>query len=75
MWGCAKQACAGRPTFTLLCHCAQIDTGTDLMHPDIQDNLWINPQEKAAKGASFTDNYMNGADDDGNGGCAVISAA
>ncbi|KAK9808061.1 hypothetical protein WJX73_000076 [Symbiochloris irregularis] len=44
-----------------------IDTGTDLLHPDIRANLWINPQEKAAKGATFTDNWQNGVDDDGNG--------
>jgi len=36
---------------------AVIDTGTDLSHPDIQANAWINPREVAG----------NGVDDDGNG--------
>lgn len=36
---------------------AVIDTGIDLDHPDLNDNLWINPGEIAG----------NGIDDDGNG--------
>lgn len=35
---------------------AIIDTGVDIDHPDIQDNIWRNPRE-----------VRNGADDDGNG--------
>ena len=34
-----------------------VDTGVDLSHPDLSDNLWTNPGEVAA----------NGVDDDGNG--------
>lgn len=33
------------------------DTGVDYTHPDLRDNMWINPGETAA----------NGIDDDGNG--------
>lgn len=33
-----------------------IDTGTDLTHPDLASNIWVNPLESA-----------NGIDDDGNG--------
>lgn len=36
---------------------AVIDTGIDLTHPDLNDNLWVNPGEIAG----------NGVDDDGNG--------
>lgn len=36
---------------------AVIDTGTELSHPDLQANAWINPGETAG----------NGIDDDGNG--------
>lgn len=36
---------------------AVIDTGVDLNHPDLVDNLWVNPGEIAG----------NGIDDDGNG--------
>ncbi|MEM7667771.1 MAG: S8 family serine peptidase [Pseudomonadota bacterium] len=36
---------------------AVIDTGIDLDHPDLDDNLWVNPGEIAG----------NGIDDDGNG--------
>ncbi|MEM8789988.1 MAG: S8 family serine peptidase [Pseudomonadota bacterium] len=36
---------------------AVIDTGVELSHPDLNDNLWINPGEIAG----------NGIDDDGNG--------
>jgi subtilisin family serine protease len=36
---------------------AVVDTGVDLSHPDLRDNLWTNPREIAG----------NGVDDDGNG--------
>ena len=36
---------------------AVIDTGVDLQHPDLVNNLWVNPGEVAG----------NGIDDDGNG--------
>jgi subtilisin family serine protease len=36
---------------------AVIDTGADLSHPDLRDNLWRNPREVPG----------NGVDDDGNG--------
>ena len=36
---------------------AVMDTGADLGHPDLHDNIWVNPGEI----------YGNGIDDDGNG--------
>ncbi|WP_342433490.1 S8 family serine peptidase [Neobacillus sp. FSL H8-0543] len=36
---------------------AVIDTGIDIHHPDLRDNIWVNPGEVA----------NNGVDDDGNG--------
>jgi len=48
---------------------AVIDTGVDYLHPDLIDNMWVNPLEIAG----------NGMDDDGNGfvddihGVAVVS--
>jgi subtilisin family serine protease len=36
---------------------AVLDTGVDTNHPDLEDNIWINPGETAG----------NGQDDDGNG--------
>lgn len=44
----------------------QIDTGTDLRHPDITDNLWINPAEAAGPGATSSTGYKNDIDDDKN---------
>ena len=59
----------------------QIDTGTDLMHPDIQGNLWLNPGEIHGKGANAANGYENGSDVVGNGesslhsqSCPCISA-
>ena len=53
--------------------CSQIDTGVDLQHPDIQANLWTNPQEVRASGANAANGYINGRDDDGNGVQACLS--
>ncbi len=36
---------------------AIVDTGVDLIHPDLRENLWINKNEIPG----------NGLDDDGNG--------
>ena len=44
-----------------------IDTGVDYTHPDLVGNLWINPQEAAGAGATSTNGYKNGIDDDGDG--------
>lgn len=41
---------------------AVIDTGCDVNHPDLKDNLWVNPRESA-----------DGLDNDGNGEQAVVS--
>ena len=45
---------------------AIIDTGVDILHPDIRPNLWINKGEMAGY-ASLSDWKSNGIDDDGNG--------
>ncbi|MGK5087726.1 S8 family serine peptidase [Bdellovibrionota bacterium FG-2] len=42
---------------------AVIDTGVDLTHPDLADNIWTNPGEVPAGGVSGAD----GIDNDGNG--------
>lgn len=41
---------------------AIIDTGVDVAHPDLKDNLWTNPNE--AEGAEDTDDDGNGFKDD-----------
>jgi subtilisin family serine protease len=46
---------------------AVVDTGLDFRHPDIEDNLWVNPGEDL-DGDGFADpDDWNGVDDDGNG--------
>ncbi|EIE18942.1 subtilisin-like protein [Coccomyxa subellipsoidea C-169] len=44
-----------------------VDTGIDITHPDLVNNLWINPVEMAGPGATAANGYQNGIDDDGNG--------
>ena len=45
---------------------AVIDTGVDILHPDIKPNLWVNMGELA--GFASIDTWQpNGVDDDGNG--------
>ncbi|MCH5219395.1 MAG: S8 family serine peptidase [Muribaculaceae bacterium] len=41
---------------------AILDTGVDITHPDLEDNIWINMSE--ADGASFYDDDRNGFVDD-----------
>ena len=41
---------------------AILDTGVDIEHPDLKDNIWTNPGE--ASGASFYDDDRNGFIDD-----------
>ena len=52
--------------------CAQVrvcmvDTGIDITHPDLTNNLWMNQAEKNGPGATAANGYKNGIDDDGNG--------
>ena len=44
-----------------------VDTGTDVTHPDLQPNLWMNLAEMNGPGANAANGYQNGIDDDGNG--------
>lgn len=43
-----------------------VDTGVDYEHPDLIDNIWINPGEDGLD-AEDQDKRTNGIDDDGNG--------
>jgi thermitase len=45
---------------------AVIDTGADVDHPDLKDNIWINPGESGRDDLG-RDKASNGIDDDGNG--------
>ncbi|MGB0951596.1 MAG: S8 family serine peptidase [Planctomycetota bacterium] len=47
---------------------AVIDTGTCYTHPDLANNIWVNPGEDlGGDGIVWDANDMNGIDDDGNG--------
>jgi len=43
-----------------------IDTGIDYNHPDLQNNVWMNPGETGTDGGGHN-KATNGIDDDGNG--------
>jgi beta propeller repeat protein len=43
------------------------DTGLDYSHPDIADNVWINPGEDLNGNGVVDPGDLNGRDDDGNG--------
>lgn len=43
------------------------DTGLWWEHPDIIDNLWVNPGEDINNNGKFDSEDLNGIDDDGNG--------
>lgn len=45
---------------------AVIDTGADISHPDLAENIWHNPGESGLD-AQGRDKATNGIDDDGNG--------
>jgi len=44
-----------------------IDTGIDYDHPDLRENLWINPGEDLNRDGRADSLDLNGLDDDGNG--------
>ncbi len=46
---------------------AVVDTGLDYQHPDIAENVWINPGEDLNGNGRVDPNEWNGIDDDGNG--------
>jgi beta propeller repeat protein len=46
---------------------AVVDSGLDYMHPDMADNVWVNPGEDLDGDGRATDADRNGVDDDGNG--------
>ena len=70
--GCRRTA---GPNRTDTAPVLQIDTGSDLQHPDLISNLWINPVEAAGPGANAANGYINGIDDDGNGASLAWGAA
>ncbi|MCB0377675.1 MAG: S8 family serine peptidase [Bdellovibrionales bacterium] len=45
---------------------AVVDTGIDIEHPDLKNNLWVNPGE-SGKDKHGRNKATNGVDDDGNG--------
>lgn len=68
-WGLAKadaqrawEVCKGDKSIIV----AVIDTGIDVNHEDLKDNLWVNPGESGLD-ADGNDKATNGIDDDGNG--------
>ena len=44
-----------------------IDTGIDYNHPDLRENIWINPGEDLNRNGRADSLDLNGLDDDGNG--------
>ena len=46
---------------------AVVDTGVDTAHPDLADNMWVNPGEDLDGDGRATEADHNGVDDDGNG--------
>ncbi len=45
-----------------------IDSGVDVDHPDLADNIWVNPGEDIdSDGELYDYDDLNGVDDDGNG--------
>jgi subtilisin family serine protease len=46
---------------------AVVDTGLDAAHPDIADNVWVNPGEDLDGNGQVDPSDWNGLDDDGNG--------
>jgi fibronectin type 3 domain-containing protein len=44
-----------------------IDTGVDLDHVDLMDNIWVNPGEDLNDDGAIDSNEINGIDDDHNG--------
>ncbi len=46
---------------------AVVDTGLDYDHPDIAENVWVNPGEDLNHNGAVDDSDWNGIDDDGNG--------
>ncbi|MBN2541619.1 S8 family peptidase [bacterium] len=47
---------------------AILDSGVDLDHPDLMDNIWVNPLEDVdGDGEVYDLDDINGIDDDGNG--------
>jgi len=45
-----------------------LDSGTDVMHEDLQSNIWVNPgEDEDGDGVVWDTDDLNGIDDDGNG--------
>lgn len=59
----AHEVCTGDPETVI----AIVDNGTDIDHPDLEDNLFINPGEDLNGDGVIQNNERNGEDDDNNG--------
>ncbi|MCP4006799.1 MAG: S8 family serine peptidase [bacterium] len=46
---------------------AVVDTGVNYDHPDLQENMWLNPGEDLDRDGVVDPEDLNGIDDDGNG--------
>jgi subtilisin family serine protease len=44
-----------------------IDTGCEILHPDLSPNLWVNPGEDINRNGVLDEEDLNEEDDDGNG--------
>jgi hypothetical protein len=44
-----------------------VDTGVNWYHPDLAENIWVNPVEDINDNGIFDPDDLNGFDDDGNG--------
>lgn len=59
----AWRVTSGDPKVTI----GVVDTGVDVAHPALRNQLWVNPGEDVDGDGRFTDADRNGVDDDGNG--------
>ncbi len=59
----AHEICTGDPDVVI----AIVDNGTDMDHPDLVDNIYINPGEDLNGDGEIQNNEINGEDDDDNG--------
>ncbi len=59
----AWRTTSGSPSVTI----GVVDTGIDVAHPALRDQVWVNPGEDLDGDGRYTQADLNGLDDDGNG--------